>query len=152
MSVPVDYRLAPQLAARLLGLGLAVLGLLVLVATVLVIAFALPPMIVSVAMGGCVVGVFVLGFVLTRRAYVVRLTEDGYVVRFVRGAGAKQGRWADVEDAVTTEVAGAPCVVLRHRSGASTTIPVEVVAGDREEFVRTLQEHLDRGHGLRRLN
>lgn len=149
--MPADYRLAPQLAARLLGLGLAALGLLVMVATVLVIAFRLPPIIVSITMGACVVGVFVLGFLLTRKAYVVRLTEDGYAVRFVRGAGLKQGRWADVEDAVATEVAGSPCVVLRHRSGASTTIPVELIAGDREDFVRTLQDHLDRGHGLRRL-
>lgn len=150
--MPADYRLAPQIAARLLGLGLAVLGLMVLVATVLVIAFALPPVIVSITMGLCVVGVFVLGFLVTRRAYVVRLSEDGYVVRLVRGAGLKQGRWVDVEDAVTTHVAGAPCVVLRHRSGAATTIPVEMIAGDREEFVHTLQDHLDRGHGLRRLS
>ena len=150
--MPVDYRLAPPIAARLLGLGLAVLGLTVLVATMLVIGFALPPVIVTVTMAVSVVGVVVLGFLLTRKAYVVRLSEDGYVVRFVRGAGLKQGRWADVEDAVTTRVAGAPCVVLRHRSGASTTIPVELVAGDREEFVRALQDHLDRGHGLRRLN
>jgi hypothetical protein len=52
---------------------------------------------------------------------------------------------------VTTTVAGARCVVLRLRDGRSTTIPVDVLAGDREEFVRTLQRLLDGGHGLRRL-
>lgn len=149
--VPTDYRLAPQIAAKLLGVSLVGLGILVLVATMLVVAFSLPPAIVTATMGLVVLAVFLLGFLLTRRAYVVRLTEDGYVVRFIRGAGLRQGRWADVEDAVTTTVAGSPCVVLRHRSGAATTIPVEMLAGDREEFVRTLQSHLDRGHGLRRL-
>jgi hypothetical protein len=69
----------------------------------------------------------------------------------VRGAGVKQARWLDVEDAVTTTVAGAKCVVLRLRDGRSTSIPVDVLAGDREEFVRTLQQYLDGGHGLRRL-
>lgn len=144
--VPVDYRLAPQLAARLLGVALVGLGALVLVVTALVIAFTLPPWLVTGTMALVVVAVFVLGALITRKAYVVRLTDDGYVVRFVRGAGTKQGRWVDVEDAVTTYVAGAPCLVLRHRSGASTTIPVEILGGDREEFVRAVKGHLDRAN------
>jgi hypothetical protein len=44
-----------------------------------------------------------------------------------------------------------PCVVLRLRDGGTTTVPVGVLAVDREQFVRELQEHLQRGHGLRRL-
>jgi hypothetical protein len=42
-------------------------------------------------------------------------------------------------------------VVLHLRDGRTTTIPVEALAADREEFVRDLQEHLQRGHGLRPL-
>jgi len=95
--------------------------------------------------------VLVGGFLLTRRSFVVRLSEEGFRVRFVRGAGVKQGRWLDVVDAVTAEVAGSPCVVLRRRDGRSTTIPVEMLAGDRDAFVRDVQEHLQHGHGLRRL-
>jgi len=58
--------------------------------------------------------------------------------------GVDRGRWADVEDAVTTTVAGAPCVVLRLRDGRSTTIPVDVLAGDRDEFVQQVLAYLDR--------
>lgn len=84
-------------------------------------------------------------------AYVVRLADDSYSVRRIRGAGVTQARWTEVEDAVTADVAGSPCVVLRLRDGRTTTIPTDVLAGDREAFVRDLQEHLQRGHGLRRL-
>ena len=43
--------------------------------------------------------------VLQRRGWVVRLTEEGYRVQWVRGVGVAAARWKDVEDAVTTEVA-----------------------------------------------
>lgn len=150
--VPSDFRLAPHLAARLLGLSIVIWGLLVLVTTMVIVLFRAPVGLLTVAVLTCLVGVFATGFLLTRRAYVVRLTEDGYRVRFVRGAGVKQARWLDVQDAVTTTVAGSPCVALRLKDGRTTTIPVELLAVDREQFVRTLQEHLDAGHGLRKLS
>ena len=89
--------------------------------------------------------------VLSRRGWVVRFTDDGYRVQWVRGVGVAAARWKDVEDAVTTTAAGSPVVVLRLRSGGTTTIPVEMLAGDREEFVRDLLRHLQRGQGLRPL-
>lgn len=147
--MPSDYRLSPQLAARLMGLSLVLWGSLVLLTTMLVVLLRAPVGLLSVVVVLGLVGVFGTGFLLTRKAYVVRLTEDGFRVRFVRGVGIGQGRWVDVDDAVTTTVAGSPCVVLRHKAGGSTTIPVEVLAADREEFVRELQRRLDRGHGIR---
>ena len=89
--------------------------------------------------------------VLARRGWVVRLGDEGYRVQWVRGVGVAAARWKDVEDAVTTTRAGSPCVVLRLRNGGTTTIPVDVLAGDREEFVRDLQRHLTGGQGLRPL-
>lgn len=149
--MPSDYRLSPQLAARLMGASLILWGLLVLVVTMVVVLFSLPAVIVSAAVVLCVLGIVGVGVALTRSAYVVRLGESGYHVRFVRGAGVKQARWLDVQDVVTTDVAGSPCVVLRLKDGRTSTIPVEVLAVDREEFVRDLQAHLDRGHGLRKV-
>ncbi|MBD8868117.1 hypothetical protein [Nocardioides donggukensis] len=143
--MPSDYRLAPSLAARLLGLSLVGWGLLVFLATVLVVLLQAPVAVLSAAVLVCVAGVFGTGVLLTRAAYVVRLTEAGYRVRFVRGVGVAQGRWSEVEDAATDTIAGSPCVVLRLRDGRTTTIPVEVLAVDREQFVRDLQTHLDRG-------
>jgi hypothetical protein len=72
-------------------------------------------------------------------------------VQWVRGVGTPAARWKDVEDAVTTTVADSPVVVLRLRDGRTTTIPVEMLATDRDAFVRDIQEHLQRGHGLRKL-
>ena len=72
------------------------------------------------------------------------LSDEGYQVRFVRGAGVKRARWGDVDDAVTADVAGAPCVVLRLKDGRTTSIPVEVLAVERDAFVRDVKEHLTR--------
>ena len=43
-------------------------------------------------------------------------------------------------------------MVLRLREDRSTTIPVTALEGDREEFVRDLQAHLQHGQGLRPLS
>ena len=97
-----------------------------------------------------VVAVFGAGYLLTRRTYVVRADAEGYRVRLVRGAGVKAAHWQDVEDVVATHVAGARCVQLRLRNGGTTTIPVDVLAIDGDDFVHDLQNRLDRGHGYRR--
>lgn len=134
-----------------MGAVLVLISLLVFVATALVAFLDLHTLVLVVPV---VLGlvVFVLAAVAwTRRGWVVRLTAEGYRVQWVRGAGVTAARWKDVEDAVTTSVAGAPVVVLRLRDGSTTTIPVEMMAADREAFVRDLQQHLQGGHGLRRL-
>lgn len=146
-----DYRLSPQLAARLLGLVLAAVGVLVCGGTVLVAVLSLPAGAVGVLALLALVTVFGCGAWLTRRTYVVRLTAEGYRVRFVRGVGVARGRWVDVDDAVTADVAGSPCVVLRRRDGSTTTVPVELLAGSPDSFVRDVQARLQRGHRLRRL-
>lgn len=146
-----DYRLSTALAARLLGLGLVVLGLVVFATTALVALLDLSVLVVLVVAAVGVGDLVAAGFVLRRRAYVVRLGEHGYRVRLVRGAGVTSARWKDVEDVVAASPRGIDCVVLRLRDGRSTTIPVAALAVDRDEFVRDLQAHLQRGHGLRPL-
>ena len=149
--MPIEYRLNPAVAARLLGAVLVGVALLVLLATALVALLDLHTavLLVPVLLG---LAAFVAAAVLHhRRGWVVRVTEEGYRVQWVRGAGVTAARWKDVEDAVTSTVAGAPVVVLRLRDGRTTTIPVQVLAVDREAFVRDLQEHLQRGHGMRRV-
>ena len=58
----------------------------------------------------------------------------------MRGAGVKRARWADVAQASTAEVRGQPCVVLALRDGRTTTVPVGVLAGDRDEFVTRVRD------------
>jgi hypothetical protein len=151
-GVSSDYRLSPPLAARILGVLLAGLGLFVLLLTVLVGVLDLPPLVLGLGLAVGVSAFLFGGYQLTRRATVVRLDEAGYRVRLVRGAGVKQARWTDVEDVVATTVRGERCVVLRLRNGGTTTIPVRMLAGGSDAFVKDLQKHLNTGHGYRRIN
>ncbi len=144
------YRLAPAVAARLLGVVLCLVAALILLSTLAIAvidlhtAFLLVPVLLVVAL---LVGVW---WTWRQKGWIARLTAEGYRVQWVRGVGAASGRWADVEDAVATTVADSPVVVLRLRDGRTTTIPVEMLAVDREAFVRDVQRHLQRGHGLRK--
>ena len=65
---------------------------------------------------------------LRSRAWVLRCTDDGYRVRLVRGAGVREARWSQVEDAVTAYRRDVACLELRLRDGRTTTIPVGVLA------------------------
>ena len=144
------YRLAPALAARLVGLALVGSAALVLVATILTVAFdgsvAVAVVVAAVALAATA------GLVLaTLRIPVLMAGEAGYRVRWVRGAGTKAAAWREVEDAVAASPGGIDCVVLRLRDGRTTSIPVDAVAADRERFVAEIREHLTRGEGLRSL-
>ncbi|NPC98138.1 hypothetical protein [Nocardioides sp. zg-DK7169] len=148
---PTYYRMNPALVARLVGLGVVALALLVLLATVLV---AIADLSTAVLLAVVLVGAVALGgtaWWLRSRAYVLRCDETGYRVRLIRGAGAHEAGWRDVQDAVAASPRGLPCVVLRLRDGRTTTIPVGALAVDREAFVHELREHLQRGQGHRPL-
>ena len=150
-STSSDYRLSPALGARLMGTLLVLLALLLFAATALVALLHLPlDLLVLLAFLG-LVAVFGLGYVLTRRTYVVHLDEEGYRVRLIRGAGVTGARWTDVEEVAAASPRGIACLVLRLRDGRMTTIPVAAVAADREELARDVRDHARRGEGLRPL-
>jgi hypothetical protein len=149
--VSSEYRVAPPVAARLMGVLLIVISVLVFMTTGLVAFLDLHTALLLIPAVTGIGALIAAVVVLSSRGWVVRFTDEGYRVQWVRGVGVAAARWKDVEDAVTTTSAGSPVVVLRLRSGETTTIPVEMLAGDREEFVRDLQRHLQRGHGLRPL-
>ena len=142
------YRLAPALAARLVGLLLVVLAGLVLFATVLVALLDGPTVLLLVVGATALVAVLALTVPL-RTVRVVELDEEGYRVRMIRGAGVRAARWRDVEDAVAASPRGVDCVVLRLRDGRTTSIQVAAVDASREDFVEDLRAHLRRGQGLR---
>lgn len=146
-----DYRLAPVLGVRIVGGLLVLLAVVLLVVTLLVGWLGGSPDLVVLAAGLGVVAVLVAGYALTQRLAVVHLGPEGYRVRLLRGVGVAAAGWREVEEAVTASPGGVPVVVLRLGDGRTTTIPVQALAADREEFVRDLQGHLQRGQGLRPL-
>jgi hypothetical protein len=150
--VPSDYRLSRPLAARTMGVLLAAVGVVVLLLTVAVALLDLPAWTLGTGLLAAAMLVGAAAVLVSRRTVVVRLDETGYRVRLVRGAGATEARWTDVEDVVTATVTGERCVVLRLRDGRRTTIPVRMLAGSPDAFVDDLRRHLDRGRGYRRIN
>ncbi len=145
------YRLARPLVVRLMGLVLASAGVVVVLAGLGTALVGWPTGVLTGVVLIAAVLVVVVAVVLARRTVVVRLDENGYAVRWVRGVGVPRGRWKDVEDVVATTVAGDRCVVLRRRDGSTTTVPVAMLDQPAERFVRDLQAHLNRGHGYRPL-
>jgi hypothetical protein len=145
------YRLAPAVAARLLGAVLCAVAVLILLSTLALAVFDLHTVFLLVPVGLTVLLLVAAWGAWRQRGWVARLTPEGYRIQWVRGVGAASARWKDVEDAVTTTLADSQVVVLRLRDGRTTTIPVEMLAVDREAFVRDIQQHLQRGHGLRKL-
>lgn len=144
------YRLAPALAARLVGAALIAAAVLVAGATLVVAAFDFS-VLVLIALGVVALMAIVGLVVATRTVPVLRVDEAGYRVRWVRGAGVKAATWGDVEDAVAASPEGIDCVVLRLRDGRTTSLPVAALAAEREEFVARIRDHLRRGEGLRPL-
>lgn len=148
-GVPSDYRLSPALTARLLGVTLVVMGVLVALVTIGILVFNLHSVFLLVPAAFVVVAVSVL--IVWSNSWVLRLGEDGYQVRRLRSAGTPAARWRDVEDMVSTEVEGTPCLLLRLRDGRATTLPLGALHADANELARTIAAHLNRAHGLRKL-
>lgn len=149
-GVPSQYRFARPLVARLAGVLLATLGILVLVVAALVALVSLPAIVLTVAVVVAVLTVVGAAVVLGR-GVVVALGEEGYRVRFVRGVGVARAGWTQVDSVSATTMAGERYVVLNLKDGRTTTVPVRVLEGRPDDFVRDLQAHLDRGYGYRRI-
>ena len=142
-----DYRLAPPVMARFVGAYLVVLAVLLVVATAVVVGAELNADLLVLVLGVGLLGLIALSWWLRARLVVVRLTDAGYQVRMIRAAGATEARWSEVEDAVAGAPSGIDCLVLRLRDGRSTTIPVQLVAGDKDDFARDVRAHLQRATG-----
>lgn len=150
--VHTRYRFSPALMVRSLGALLVLLGLVVVLVAVLVSAVDLPGAVLTVTVVLAVLVVVAVAVLMRRVVPLVHFDEEGYRLRFLRGAGVMQARWREVEDAVTANVGGQDCVVLRLRDGRTSTIPVAVLDVEPTAFLHDLRSRLDTGHGYRRLS
>jgi hypothetical protein len=145
------YRFSGPFVLRVLGLSLVAVAFALLVLVAAVSVLSLPAQVLGAGVAVATVAVLAVVLVAGRRPVVVSFDDTGYRIRHVRGAGVRQAAWSQVEDAAAATVAGERCVVLRLRDGRTSTVPVGVLAGRPDDFVRDLQQHLNRGHGYRRV-
>lgn len=141
--VTTALRLAPATALRLALLP-QILGLACVIAAVVLRAQASSSTLAAalVALGA---GFLIVGLGLSwGRPWVMRVDDNGYRLRFVRGAGAAAGSWSEVSEAVTAEVRGARCLVLNRRDGTRTVIPVDLLDLDSSEVVELVRGYLNR--------
>ncbi|HVK29284.1 MAG TPA: hypothetical protein VM575_13160 [Nocardioides sp.] len=141
-----DYRLAPPVMARFVGAYLVLLAVVLLGTTAAAVALDLNADLLVAVLALGVLGLIALAWWLRSKLVVVRLTDTGYQVRLVRAAGVTEARWTEVEDAVAAAPSDIECLVLRLKDGRSTTIPVQLVAGDKDDFARDVRDHLKRAH------
>jgi len=142
-----EYGMSPLFAARLVGLGLVLTAVVVFGYTFAAFAWDWPADVIVVLVLVTVTAVFALGNWLRARAYVVRLDDEGYRVRFVRGVGVAQGAWDDVEEASAQSPHGIDCLIMQRKDGTTTSIPVEMLAADGNEFADDVIARLKRAHG-----
>jgi hypothetical protein len=146
----VELALAPNIRLRLLGTGLAAIGICVAVGFLVVWVTGASAAVAAglVVLGA--VGVLVLGLLLGVRHWVLRLDQNGYRVRVLR-TEASAARWADVLDLQAVNEGRVRCLVLRLRDGRTTALPVDAIEGGPTVLSEELTSRLDRGHGYRRL-
>ena len=139
---PKTYALTTALRTRLMAVGLIVIALVLLAATVVVSLLNINDVVMLVVVVLVPVTIAVLASLLSKRFYVLRLDAIGYQTRFVGGVGARRARWVDVLDLGVVTIDGARCAQFRLRDGQITTIPVDVLQTDPEELVREFQRRL----------
>jgi len=144
------YRLTRAIPAQVLGLSALGCGLAI-AARLGAAAFDAPGALltalqvlgVASALAGLVSAYFTF-----RPPVVLRLTAEGFLVRWVRGAGVRAGRWAAIED-VTADQRG--LVALRHRDGRVTYIPLTAVGAPPALIQSDIASRLDSSRGYRRI-
>ena len=129
--------------ARVTGGLLVVLAAVMFVATLLVVGLDLSSDLLVVLLVAGVVVVLGAGWWLRERAYVVRLDDDGYQVGLVRGAGVKRSRWVEVDEVAAIRVDDVACLLLTRKDGGTTTIPVDVLRGERDAFAREVAARVE---------
>jgi hypothetical protein len=96
--------------------------------------------------------VVVAGLVaLLRPPRVLTLTDEGYRVSLVRGAGVYRAAWTDVESVGTQTVGGALALVFSLKGGAHSAVPLTLLGQHNLAAQREVHQRLNDAHGYRRL-
>jgi hypothetical protein len=148
------YRVDAAVVVRLVGALFVLVGL-VWVAVVLWVVVVLTAgrsaalvvvALVTVTLAGAAV------LALMRPPRVLILTDTGFRVSLVRGAGTKAGSWDEVESADSGMAGRSSSIVLTLTSGRSTVIPIYLLGRRNVEAQREIHDRLNTAYGYRHLD
>lgn len=145
---PNVYRLGIAHLIRLAGSLVVALGILWLLATLLGAGSGLR-IALAVLTVGCLLALVVL---FVRPPYVLRLDEDGYAVRWVRGAGRSVAAWREVDNVTSRRVGDAKSMVFELKDGSTTIMPLTLLGTDALRAQQDVRERLNAAHGYRKLD
>jgi hypothetical protein len=143
-----SYRLDTAVVLRVVGALFVLVGLAWVVAVLtargssLIVALAA----VTVALAGLSV------LATIRPPRVLTLSDTGFRVFLVRGAGTTAAGWREVESVSSGPVRGTSAVVLTLSGGRSTVIPVFLLGRRNVEAQRDIHDHLNDAYGYRHLD
>ena len=145
---PTTYRLDAAVVLRVVGSLFVVLGLACLVAAVTV---GSSPLVLVLAL--LTVLLVVVGAVATLRPpRILTLSDRGFRVSLVRGAGTTSAEWEDVESVESGVVRGTPAIVLALTGGRSTVVPLSLLGRRNVEAQRDIHQRLNDAYGYRHLD
>jgi hypothetical protein len=146
-SGTMSYRLDRAVVLRVVGPFFVLVGVAWVVLTA-VGGGATPALVLAVLTLALVLGG---ALALYRPPTVVALSEDGYRVSLVRGAGVTAADWSDVESVDTKLAGGAPSIVVTLRGGGTTVIPLSLLGRQHVDAQRDIHNRLNTAFGYRHL-
>lgn len=159
MTETSGYPLARAHTVSVLGRYAAVAGSLVLVSVLVAVSIDdLPGWLVA---SGLVVLALALALTAIAAVRVLRpppvlvLTDTGYRLRMLRGAGVSAANWSDVTRVRREQLPPGACLVVLLVGGQRTVVPVRLLDGGAataDRLESDLRTRLDRSHGQRRLS
>lgn len=146
MADDTDYRLAPAYLLRPAGAVVVLLGAGWLIAVLLgsgrwILAL------LGLATVVVLVGVTVAA---VRPPRVLRLTDEGYLVGWLRGAGVREAGWRSIEAVSTVRVGTDKALCLDLVDGRRTVVPLALLGTHQADAQRDVRQRLDRAYGYRR--
>lgn len=88
---------------------------------------------------------------LLRPPAVLRLSDDGYRITWIRGSGDPAASWGDVTGVGAQRVGDAMSLVFELADGRTSTLPLTLLGARNAEAQREVHDRLNTAHGYRRL-
>ncbi len=89
---------------------------------------------------------------VVRPPRVMTLSETGFHIFLVRGAGTTASTWLEVDSVETTTARRVPSIVMKLSGGRSTVIPLSLLGRRAVGAQREIHDRLNTAHGYRHLD